>query len=48
MTSWHSLGLAVQPAFYPGKSWVTFVQAMGCQLLQENIVEDEVKDFTKV
>ncbi|KAK4816124.1 hypothetical protein QYF61_011360 [Mycteria americana] len=42
----HSLGLAIQPVFYPVKRLP--VQAMSSQFLQENVVGNGVKGFTKV
>ncbi|PKU44200.1 wd repeat-containing protein hypothetical protein [Limosa lapponica baueri] len=42
----NSLGMAIQPVFYPVKS--TLVYAMIHQLLQENTVGDGVKGLTKV
>ncbi|KAK4821026.1 hypothetical protein QYF61_012112 [Mycteria americana] len=41
-----SLGPAIQPVLYPGKS--TPVQAMSSQFLQENAAGNNVKGFTKV
>ncbi|KAK4832875.1 hypothetical protein QYF61_025971 [Mycteria americana] len=42
----HSLGLAIQPVFYPAKR--TPIQATSSQFFQENAVGNSVKGFTKV
>ncbi|KAK4830419.1 hypothetical protein QYF61_011043 [Mycteria americana] len=45
-THHNSLGLAIQPVFYPAK--YVHVQAISSQFLQENAVGNGVKGFTKV
>lgn len=42
----HSLGLAIQPVYYPLSS--ALICAMGSQFLQENAAGDSFKSFTKV